>query len=227
MPPLPQILWLLFITADDETRLSLVLSSYAVQMTNGRTRSMRQSHRASSAMGMSNPSASDLHSANGSYGNPGGHGGYGMAGLGSTKMGTSLHSVNSHPGMGVTGMGSMGSPNLSTLNSAAGMSMQQSQHAGPQSQSQSQQNLGQTAPTSVNGGTVASATEGRETPSQLQQGDANAKVLKAKALYGYTASPDDPNEISFVKGEILDILDNSGKWYSARKQDGTQGIVPR
>jgi SHO1 osmosensor len=38
-----------------------------------------------------------------------------------------------------------------------------------------------------------------------------------------TASPDDPNEISFVKGEILDIVDKQGKWWQAKKGDGTIG----
>ena len=38
-----------------------------------------------------------------------------------------------------------------------------------------------------------------------------------------TASPDDPNEISFTKGEILDIVDKQGKWWQARKADGTLG----
>lgn len=45
----------------------------------------------------------------------------------------------------------------------------------------------------------------------------------AKALYAYTASPDDPNEISFTKGEVLDIVDKQGKWWQAKKADGTIG----
>jgi len=49
---------------------------------------------------------------------------------------------------------------------------------------------------------------------------------KARALYAYTASPDDPNEISFSKGEIVDIVDKNGKWWQARKADGTVGIAP-
>lgn len=38
-----------------------------------------------------------------------------------------------------------------------------------------------------------------------------------------TASPDDPNEISFSKGEVLDIVDKAGKWWQAKKSDGSVG----
>ncbi|KAI8619332.1 hypothetical protein BC830DRAFT_1216072 [Chytriomyces sp. MP71] len=38
-------------------------------------------------------------------------------------------------------------------------------------------------------------------------------MIKARALYAYTANDADPKEISFAKGEILDITDNKGKWW--------------
>ncbi|PVU85312.1 hypothetical protein BB559_002331 [Furculomyces boomerangus] len=51
-------------------------------------------------------------------------------------------------------------------------------------------------------------------------------VLRSVALYSYEASEDDPTEMSFVKGEVLDILDCNGKWWQARRADGAIGIVP-
>ena len=38
-----------------------------------------------------------------------------------------------------------------------------------------------------------------------------------------TGSADDPNEITFAKGEVLEIVDKQGKWWQARKSDGTVG----
>ncbi|ORY27677.1 hypothetical protein BCR39DRAFT_224863 [Naematelia encephala] len=49
---------------------------------------------------------------------------------------------------------------------------------------------------------------------------------RAKAMYAYSASPDDPNEVSFAKGDILEVMDNTGKWYQVRTPSGQTGIAP-
>ena len=49
---------------------------------------------------------------------------------------------------------------------------------------------------------------------------------QASALHDYQGSPDDPNELSFEKGELIEILDKRGNWWQARKADGSTGIVP-
>ncbi|KAI8140557.1 hypothetical protein BJV82DRAFT_221787 [Fennellomyces sp. T-0311] len=53
-----------------------------------------------------------------------------------------------------------------------------------------------------------------------------AKKDEARALHGYHANAEDPNELSFDKDEVLEIIDKRGNWWQARKKDGTVGIVP-
>jgi hypothetical protein len=50
---------------------------------------------------------------------------------------------------------------------------------------------------------------------------------KARALYAYTASPDDPLELSFAKDEILEIANPQGnRWWQAKNASGAMGIAP-
>ncbi|KAJ3161711.1 Transmembrane osmosensor [Geranomyces michiganensis] len=55
---------------------------------------------------------------------------------------------------------------------------------------------------------------------------ASPAFSKATALFPYDANPEDPSELSFRKGDKLEVLNNQGKWWQVRKADGSVGIAP-
>lgn len=80
-----------------------------------------------------------------------------------------------------------------------------------------------------NASAAGAAANNRSTLYKNDQPDSQPIInfrYKAKALYSYDANPDDINEISFVKDEILEVDDIDGKWWQAKRSNGQVGICP-
>lgn len=213
------IIWVLYFTSEED---SLVLYFFNLLGTGGLTPPSRRRRRTQGSI-------HNGYATNYQAGGIGSHDmGFGQktgSGIGSPGGGPAARSQNSFGGVASEGAGtrSIGPGSISNV---------QTNNTG-----------GTGEPGSIGGdnnGPSSPLMGAGSAGAQVETPQAEAYSYKAKALYTCmfvlltfsdrfyhsridTASPDDPNEISFTKGEILDIVDRQGKWWQAKKADGHVG----
>ncbi|KDN42979.1 hypothetical protein K437DRAFT_287324 [Tilletiaria anomala UBC 951] len=222
------IIWLFFFTSEEESTFYSIASRFGNGQLSGPASGAaagRYGAGGRGAMGNGNAYTAGYAGGVGTISGPTTNGGYQAAPYGATSSQTELAGSNN----AAISMPVAHTSVQSVRNSGAGGALSRtgpgsdygaatSQHGGASS----------AAPHSpaVRSGQTSAAGDAADKPQADHTEGGTDYGYKARALYAYSANADDPAEISFAKGDILDIVDNSGKWWQARKPDGTTGIVP-
>ncbi|KAI5817723.1 hypothetical protein BZA77DRAFT_309306 [Pyronema omphalodes] len=101
-----------------------------------------------------------------------------------------------------------------------------SSHQAPQMYTSAQLNGFETSSPTPTPGPSGTPQPGAQAMVEPEVAAPTEYPYRAKAIYSYDANPEDVNEISFAKHEILEVSDVSGRWWQARKQNGETGIAP-